>query len=122
MESSKCGAVTFVQRFGSALNLALIERRCRGLDSEEEGLSRYEPGLAALYAASLRGRIASGPNAGKRVGMLGDRIDGDSLEALTGPRCTSVDGFSVHGNVMIPARDRMRLERLPESFGMMFPA
>ena len=153
--ASQCGAVTFVQRFGSALNLnihfhmlaldgvyvsgtdgypefhaltapeneevirltvlvarrilAMIERR-RGAD--EDALSRDEPGLAALYAASVRGRIAAGPHAGNRVGTLGDQIDGDSLDALTSPRCASVDGFSVHANVGIGARDRQRLERL----------
>ena len=43
---------------------------------------------------------------------LGDCIDGESAEALASPRCAMVDGFSVHANVVIPARDRSRLERL----------
>jgi hypothetical protein len=32
-------------------------------------MSENDPGLAALYASSVRGRIASGPNAGNRVAM-----------------------------------------------------
>jgi hypothetical protein len=36
-------------------------------------------------------------------------VDGDALDSL--PRCASV-GFSVHANVSIAARDRLRLERL----------
>ena len=112
-ESSQCGAVTFVQRFGDALRLAphlhsicidgvyaargdgqpefhelpapedadvvevatlvsqrveaLLKRRGFGLDSDpgaEEGLSSDEPGLAAIYSASVRSTIASGPNTG----------------------------------------------------------
>ena len=43
---------------------------------------------------------------------LGDQIDGDSLDALQSPRCAMISGFSVHANVCIEARDRMRLERL----------
>lgn len=158
LRGGQCGAVTFVQRFCSALNLnvhfhmlaldglsvegvdgcpefhplpapedvevvrltalvsrriqRLIERRYGDLNSEAAGLARDEAGLAGLYAASLRGRIASGPNVGKRIGRLGDYIDGESAEALASPRCAMVHGFSVHANVVVPARDRSRLERL----------
>ena len=42
----------------------------------------------------------------------GDRIDGDSLEALSSPRCAAIAGFNLHGNVAIGPRDRERLERL----------
>jgi len=90
--------------------LALIQRR--GLEEEADALSESEPGLAALYAAAVRGRIASGPNAGNRVAMSGDRIDGDSLEVMSSPRCAAVSGFNLHANVSIGARDRKRLERL----------
>lgn len=58
-------------------------------------------------------RLFEGSNIGQRVARLGDPIDGDSLDVLHSPRCaTVVDGFSVHANVSIEARDRMRLERL----------
>jgi hypothetical protein len=89
----------------------LIQRR--GLEDEADPLSENDPGLAALYASAVRGRIACGPNAGNRVATFGgDRIDGDSLEAMASPRCAAVAGFNLHGNVAIGPRDRERLERL----------
>jgi hypothetical protein len=161
LRSCQCGAVTFVQRFNDALNLAphfhslvidgvyaadengkpefhqlpppedddvarvaalvakrvesLMKRRGLGPDGDPDAgdaLSRDQPGLAAIYSASVRSRIASGPNAGSRVATLGDQIDGDSLDSLQSPRCATVSGFSIHANVNIAARDRLRLERL----------
>ena len=157
LKQLQCGAVTFVQRFGSAVNLhvhfhaivldgiyaagpdgrpefhelpppedaeilqvttlvagrvlAMIQRR--GLEDEADGLTENDPGLAALYAAAVRGRIATGPKAGNRVATFGgDHIDGDSLETMASPRCAAVSGFNLHANVSIAARDRERLERL----------
>ena len=89
----------------------MIEQR--GLEDEADTLVENDPGLAALYASAVRGRIASGPNAGNRVAAVGgDRIDGDSLEAMSSPRCAAIAGFNLHGNVAIGPRDRTRLERL----------
>jgi hypothetical protein len=106
LKQSQCGAVTFVQRFGSSANLhvhfhaividgvyaagpegrpefhellppedadglhatALIASgvvdmiRRRGLEDEADALADSDPGLAALYAAAVRGRIATGPD------------------------------------------------------------
>ncbi len=157
LKQTQCGAVTFVQRFNSALGLnvhfhlaaidgvyaaaadgqpefhelappedgdvlqvtTLIARRVlglierRGLENEADPLSETDPGLAALYAAAVRGRIAAGPNAGNRVATFGgDRIDVDSVDAMMSPRCAAVEGFNLHANVAIGARDRDRLERL----------
>ena len=157
LKQSQCGAVMFVQRFGSSANLhvhfhaividgvyaagpegrpefhelsppedadvlhatALIASwvvdmiRRRGLEDEADALSDSDPGLAALYAAAVRGRIATGPNAGNRLATFGgDQIDADSLEAMASPRCAAAAGFNLHANVSIGARDRERLERL----------
>ena len=160
LRSSQGGAVTFVQRFGDALNCnvhfhmmaldgvyalggserpefhtlpapedeeiveltaliatrvqSLLDRRGLGPENSKDVdvFSRDDPGLAALYASSVRGRIAVGTNMGHRVARLGDQIDGDSLDILQSPRCAMVSGFSVHANVSIEARDRMRLGRL----------
>jgi len=139
LKLSQCGAVTFVQRCGDALNLAphfhslviqgvyaadensqpefhelpppedadvvrvaalvaqrvesLLKRRGLGPDGDSdtaEALSRDEPGLAAIYSASIRGRIGLGPHAGNRVLTLGDQVDGDSLDSLQSPRCATV--------------------------------
>jgi hypothetical protein len=161
LRRTQCGAVTFVQRFGDALNLnvhfhslvldgiyaheasgslrfhplpppddAEVARvagtiarqivrllRHRGLADAngpvgEDTLARDEPLLAALAAASVAERIATGPRAGQRVLCVGDRIDADDLPQLAGERCASVSGVSLHANVAVPARDRSRLERL----------
>lgn len=94
---------------------SLLDRRGFGAMENSEAadaLSRDEPGLAALYASSVRGRIAVGSNTGRRVARMGDQIDGDSLDILQSPRCATVSGFSMHANVSVEGRDRMRLERL----------
>jgi hypothetical protein len=65
-------------------------RRGLGPDSnpeEADPLSRDQPWLARLYAASVSGRVAFGPNAGRRVTRLGDQIDPESMQALASPRC-----------------------------------
>lgn len=159
IRGSRCGSVTFVQRFGDALNanvhfhalfldgvytgeppcfvalspptneevsrvtaqvlrrlLRLLERR--GLTPEADPtdadpLVADEPLLAEIYAASVRGRVATGSRAGQRVIRLGDRIDAEDVEEwVRGPRCASIRGVSLHANVAIAARDRPRLERL----------
>ncbi len=158
---TECGAVTFVQRFGDALNLnlhfhslvldgvyareipgafrfhplpppedrevarlagaiarrvvRLLERRgLAGADGRagEDLLQRDEPLLAALAAASVAGRVATGRRAGQLIMRMGDRTDAEDLPKLAGERCASVGGVSLHANVAVPARDRRRLERL----------
>src|SRR5437667_9497592 len=119
LKLSQCGAVTFVQRWGDALNLAphfhslvihgvyaadgngepafhqlpapedgdvvrvaalvaqrvesLLKRRGLGPDGASdtaEALSRDEPGLAAIYSASISGRIRLVPRQEISVGTL----------------------------------------------------
>ena len=159
MRTPQCGAITFVQRFGSALNLNLhfptlaldgvyaddggpgatprflplpppdhgavarvlagTARRLQRIlakraAEDEDALARDEPLLAVLAAASLRGRSASGPNAGERWRRLGDRVEpatgNDDPEASR--RIPQHGGLSLHAAVAVPARDRRRLERL----------
>lgn len=156
-----CGAVTFVQRFGSALNLNLhfhtlaldgvyeirdggaarfhplpppddaevarvVARIARHLErllarkgllpdadpTEADPLAEQAALLAALAAASVQGRVATGPRAGQRLRRLGDQIDPEAIELGPGSRCASAAGLSLHANVAVPARDRRRLERL----------
>jgi hypothetical protein len=159
----QCGPVTFVQRFGSALNLNLhfhtlafdgvfevaaggtprfhplpppdeaevarvvaptARRLARVLESrglgphsdlvDSDPLARDEPLLAALAAASLQGRVATGPRTGQRLLRLGDRgkpEDRDPDDSPT-PRCASAGGLSLHADVAVSVRDRKRLERL----------
>ena len=161
LRSTQCGAVTFVQRFGDALNAnvhfhsmvidgvyaagddgrprfhqlpvpededvlrltalvnqrvrSLLERRGLGTEADPQQadpLAQDDPGMAALLASSVRRRIAVGSNAGHGVVRMGDQIDPDSMDAFQGSRCAMVSGFSVHANISVEARDRMRLERL----------
>jgi hypothetical protein len=93
----------------------LLERRgLAGADGPagEDLLQRDEPLLAALAAASVAGRVATGRRAGPLIMRMGDRIDAEDLPKLSGERCASVGGVSLHANVAVPARDRRRLERL----------
>jgi hypothetical protein len=165
------GSVTFIQRFGSALNLNVhyhllflegvfldrsdqgrpprflpgepptdtdiaavvqkISRRVirllRRLGYLEAGLeppvaTGYDPlrdtapELARTMAASVQQRIAFGERAGQHVRRIGSGF-GSEGEAprLTGPRCASVNGFSLHANTAIPAHRRDQLEQLIRS-------
>jgi hypothetical protein len=58
-----------------------------------------EPALAHTLAASVTPRLAFGERAGQQVRRIGSGFgyEGDS-PALTGPRCASVNGFSLHAN------------------------
>src|SRR5262249_39469322 len=66
-----------------------------------------EPELARTLAASVKQRIAFGERAGQKVRRIGAGFgyEGES-PALTGPRCASVNGFSLHANTQIPAHRR----------------
>jgi Putative transposase len=162
------GSVTFIQRFGSALNLnvhyhliflegvyfdrtdqgrqprfitaeppsdadvaAVVQKISRrvirtlrrlgyleaGMDvpvaTGHDPLLDNAPELARTMAASVMQRIAFGERAGQKVRRIGSGF-GDEGERpeLTGPRCASVNGFSLHANTEIPAHRRDQLERL----------
>jgi hypothetical protein len=72
-----------------------------------------EPELARTMAASVKQRIAFGERAGEKVRRIGSGFgyEGERPE-LKGPRCASVNGFSLHANTDIPAHRRDQLERL----------
>jgi hypothetical protein len=86
---------------------------------EPPGATGYDPlrdtapELARTMAASVQQRIAFGDRAGQQVRRIGAGF-GHEGEApkLTGPRCASVNGFSLHANTAIPAHRRDQLEQL----------
>src|SRR3989442_4405609 len=162
------GSVTFIQRFGSAINLNVhyhvvflegvyldrtdqgrtprfltgepptdtdiadvmqkisrrVIRKLRQLGYLEAGLDAavatgYDPlvddapELAHTMAASVQQRIAFGERAGQKVRRIGAGFGSEGeAPTLTGPRCASVHGFSLHANTQVPAHRRDQLERL----------
>ena len=72
-----------------------------------------EPELARSMAASVVQRIAFGERAGEKVRRIGSGFgyEGERPE-LKGPRCASVNGFSLHANTDVAAHRRDQLERL----------
>jgi len=93
----------------------LLERRGLGpqADPEEiDTLRRRQPLLAELYGASVSGRVALGPRAGRPIVKVGDLVELEDCVVPAGPRCAAVSGFSLHANVCIAGRERLRLERL----------
>jgi hypothetical protein len=97
--------------------MQLLEKR--GLDRGDDPLAADDPLLATLMAASVRSRIAMGPEAGQPWRRLGDRVDlaepeegGADAEGTAPERCVREGGMSLHADVAVPARDRRRLERL----------
>src|SRR5919198_405788 len=162
------GSVTFIQRFGSALQLnvhyhvlclegvfldrtdqgrpprflagapptdtditAVVQkishrviRKLRRLgylepDMEPPVATGYDPlrdtapELARTMAASVQQRIAFGERAGQHVRRIsaGFGSEGEAPR-LTGPRCASIHGFSLHANTAIPAHRCDQLEQL----------
>jgi hypothetical protein len=90
---------------------ALLTKKGIGASSDEDPLMRDTPWLAGLYAHGVRGRIATGPNVGKRVVTWGGSGEAQEPEP-SARRCANVDGFSVHANVSLPAHRREKLENL----------
>jgi hypothetical protein len=76
-------------------------------------LGEDEPELARTLWASVQQRIAFGERAGQKVRRIGAGFGyAGERPALTGTRCASVHGFSLHANVSVPAHRRDQLERL----------
>jgi Putative transposase len=160
--------VTFIQRFGSAINVNLhfhcvflegvyldrteagltprfvtgepptdadiaavitkishrVIRKLRQLGYLEAGLDAavatgYDPlrddapELARTMAASVQQRLAFGEWTGQQVRRIGSGFGAEGeTPRLTGPRCASVQGFSLHANTQVLAHRRDQLECL----------
>jgi hypothetical protein len=79
----------------------------------DDPLASDDPELARTLAASVQQRIAFGERAGQPVRRIGSGFgyEGEN-PTLTGIRCASVNGFTLHANTHIPAHRRDELERL----------
>src|SRR5262249_42276286 len=73
----------------------------------------FNPELARTLAASVQQCIAFGERASQQVRRIGTGF-GHEGEAptLTGTRCASVHGFSLHASTQVPTHRRDQLERL----------
>ncbi|MBX3024956.1 transposase [bacterium] len=95
----------------------LARRRGLGLDDDHadagaaDRLALAEPALAALTAAAVVGRVATGPRAGHRVLRLGAGAAAPAVSSA-GPRHAHREGFDLHADAAVRAGDRRRLERL----------
>jgi hypothetical protein len=91
--------------------------RRQGFDATAADLSRPDPVaeespmLAGISSASIQGRIALGPRAGRRVWRVGEEPDAPWVLS-NHPRHAHIAGFDLHANVAVPAADRARLEQL----------
>ena len=64
-----------------------------------ESLFRDHESLAMATSSSIVGRIAFGPNAGKKVTRIGSGFGYyEEIPLAKGHRCFSVNGFSLHAN------------------------
>jgi hypothetical protein len=157
LRSTQCGAVTFVQRFGDALNAnmhfhsmvidgvyaagargrpefhqlpvpedqdvlrltavvnerfrSLLERRGLGAAPEPQQADPFSEDDPGPLCWPVSRRIAVGSNAGHGVVRMGDQIDHDGMDAFGSSRSAMVAGFSMHANVSVETRDRMRRSR-----------
>ena len=75
-----------------------------------------DPELARPMAASVQQRLACGERAGQQGRRLGSGCGDDGENPIvTGTRCASVNGCSLHANTHMPAPRRDPLERLLRS-------
>lgn len=80
----------------------------------DELFQENEAITAAAYA-SIAGKIAFGPNAGKYVTKIGSGFGYmEEIPLAKGKRCYSVNGFSLHCNTSTNTHARDRLEKLIE--------
>jgi len=92
--------------------LRLLVRRGLLCDESDDDLDESQaPPLHALYAASVRQRVATGRRAGARVLRLGDASTTKPASSK-GRRQARVGGFDLHANTSVRAKNRPKLERL----------
>ena len=97
--------------------LRLLERQ--GVLDEDEAsfeydeLSEASPSLAGIYAAGVQGRVALGQRSGRRVLRVGSEPEAPWVTSRS-PLQAHLEGFDLHGAVVVDAGDRERLDH-PEA-------
>jgi hypothetical protein len=87
--------------------------RRRGKVEDDEVVAAEDDGSVLLpcMAASVQRVGVLGEGAGRALRRPGRRRDAE-VERVQRRRCADVDGFSLHADLCVPARDRAQLERL----------
>ena len=57
-----------------------------GMTEKDEEFSNKQPLLAELYGASVSGRVATGPKAGRSLTKIGDDVDLEEIGVISSPR------------------------------------
>lgn len=82
-------------------------------DGAADRWAEEAPVLAGLAAASVQGRVALGPRAGAGIRRCGNAPDFLlPSSSVRGPCHARANGFDLHAGVVVPGRDRARLERI----------
>ena len=79
--------------------------------NKEAGSSEQQT-LELISSASVQNQIAMGERAGHPVRKVGSFALGGEAVTLTGSRCGSLGGFSLHANTEVKSSERERLEKL----------
>src|SRR4030095_4081302 len=93
----------------------LLARRgvVEGGDHGPDRWSEEAPVLAGIADASVQGRVAFGPRAGAHVRHCGASPELMALSTSVRGSCHARhNGFDLHAAVVVPGRDRARLERV----------
>jgi hypothetical protein len=120
-QTADTGAVTLIQRFGSALNLNIHFHMLfldgvyvNGATARFHRVADDDP-LSVLQGHSISYRIALGPQAGRKVFTLQTLPPVDSDEMHSGT-VGQVAGFNLHAGFATRADQRRKLERLCRYF------
>ena len=82
---------------------------------EADAVFRDHDSLAQVTAASIGGKIAFGPNAGRYVTRIGSGFGyGEETPLVKSSRCCSLNGFSLHANTSFNSLQRAGLYKLVE--------
>jgi hypothetical protein len=80
---------------------------------EMDSLFGESSALSAALSASIKGKIAFGPRAGKNVRFIGEGFGfQEEIPLAKGNLCYSQNGFSIHAATQVHDYDRPRLEKL----------
>jgi hypothetical protein len=80
---------------------------------EVDELFDREEAYAAASQASMQGRIAFGPNQGRKLTLVHSGLGHfEENPVPKGPLCQEMNGFSIHCHTLVRSQERDKLERL----------